>query len=53
MEHLPSIVVAVIVLGAFLAVIVRGILRKKAGKSGCSGCCDNCASKGFCKPSDQ
>lgn len=52
MEHLPTIIVAGIIAVAFLAVIISGIRKKKAGKSGCGCGCDSCAGKSLCHPED-
>lgn len=52
MEHLPTIIVAAVVFGAFLAVIIRGILKKRSGKSGCGCGCDSCAGKSLCHPDE-
>ena len=43
-----TIVVAVIVGIVFVAIVVRGIINKKNGKSSCSCGCNGCANKDFC-----
>lgn len=42
------------VVAAIVAVVVRGMVRrKKAGKSGCGCGCSGCPSKGICHPDDE
>lgn len=43
-----TIVVAVIVGIVFAAIVVRGIINKKNGKSSCSCGCSGCANKDYC-----
>ncbi len=47
--NLPTILIALLILAAFFAVIVRGVRKRRQGGGcgcGCSGCCGACA----CKP---
>ena len=48
--NLPTILVGLVVFGAFAAVIVRAVRNKKAGKSGCSCGCGGCPGKDLCHP---
>ena len=41
----PTILVATVVAGIFIAIVVCGIINKKKGKGGCS-CGGNCGSCG-------
>ena len=43
-----TIVVAAIVVAVFAAIIVKGIINKKKGKSSCSCGCNGCANKEYC-----
>lgn len=43
-----TIVVAAIVGVIFTAIIVKGIINKKNGKSSCGCSCSGCANKEFC-----
>lgn len=43
--NLPTILIALLILAAFVAVIVRGVRKRRQG-CGCSGCGGACA----CKP---
>jgi hypothetical protein len=49
-ETILSIVVVAIVAAIFLAIVVRGIINKKKGKSSCSCGCSGCAMSGTCHP---
>lgn len=40
---IPTIIGAVVVAGLVIAIIVKGIIDKKKGKSSCSCGCQNCA----------
>lgn len=46
----PTIVIALIIGAIFAAIIIKGIINKKNGKSSCScGCgCDGCANSDAC-----
>lgn len=46
----PTIIIASIVAVVFFAIIIKGIINKKNGKSSCScgGGCGGCAMKGTC-----
>ena len=44
----PTIIVAAVVAGIFIAIVVRGIINKKKGKGGCSCGCGGCAMKDSC-----
>lgn len=48
--NLPTIIVATIVAVVFFAIVIRGILNKKKGKSLCScgGSCSGCAMSESC-----
>ncbi|MCI8651641.1 MAG: FeoB-associated Cys-rich membrane protein [Oscillospiraceae bacterium] len=50
MPNLSTILVGLVVFGAFAAVIIRAIQNKKNGKGGCSCGCGDCPSKGLCHP---
>lgn len=50
MEYLATIIVAAIVAGVFLAIVIRGILNKKKGKSSCGCGCSGCAMSDKCHP---
>lgn len=45
---LPTIIIAAIIAAAFAAVLIRGIINKKKGKSSCSCGCGGCAMKESC-----
>ena len=44
----PTIMVAAVVAGVVFAIVWRGIINKKHGKSGCSCGCGGCAMKDSC-----
>jgi hypothetical protein len=44
----PTILVATVVAGIFIAIVVCGIINKKKGKGGCSCGCGGCAMKDSC-----
>lgn len=46
--NLPTIIVTVIIAAIFLFIVVKGIINKKKGKSGCSCGCDGCAMSEIC-----
>lgn len=46
--NLPTIIVAVIVFGITAAIIIRGVMNRRSGKSSCGCGCEGCASKGIC-----
>lgn len=48
MPNLATVLVGLVVFGAFAAVIVRAIRNKKAGRSGCSCGCDQCPGHDLC-----
>lgn len=50
MPNLATVLVGLVVFGAFAAVIVRAIRNKKAGRSGCSCGCDQCPGHDLCHP---
>ncbi|MBQ4137846.1 MAG: FeoB-associated Cys-rich membrane protein [Clostridia bacterium] len=43
MEHLPTVIVAVIVAAIFVAIVVKNIINIKKGKGGCSCNCEGCS----------
>ncbi len=45
---IPSIIVLVIIVGIVAAIIIKGIINKKKGKSSCSCGCSGCAMKDSC-----
>lgn len=49
-QNAPTIIVFLIIAAIFLAIVIKGILNKKAGKSGCGCGCDKCANSQFCHP---
>ena len=46
--NLPTILIGLLVLTAFLAVVARGVYNKKHGKGGCS-CSGECGGCCHCK----
>ena len=51
-ENGLTIVITAIIAIIFLAIVIKGILNKKAGKS-CCGCgCEHCASAKYCHPQE-
>ncbi len=44
----PSIIILGMIIAAVLAIIIRGIIRKKQGKSFCSCGCGGCALRETC-----
>ena len=44
-----TILVLIVVAAIFLAVVIKGIVDKKKGKSSCSCGCEGCAVKDSCK----
>lgn len=47
---LPTIIIASIIGIIVVAIIVRGIINKKNGKSSCGCGCSSCAMKEVCHP---
>lgn len=47
---MPTIIISSIIAVIVIAIIVKGILNRKAGKSSCAcgGGCGGCAMKGVC-----
>ena len=48
--ELPTIIGAAVVAAVLIAIIVRGIVRRRRGKGGCGCGCDSCPSAGICHP---
>lgn len=46
--NLPTIMIGAIVAAVFIAVVVRGILRRKRGESGCGCGCSGCPNSAIC-----
>ncbi|MBQ2445930.1 MAG: FeoB-associated Cys-rich membrane protein [Oscillospiraceae bacterium] len=48
--NVPSWIILILVVAAFLWIILRAILRKKQGKplTSCGGACGNCPMRGSC-----
>ena len=46
--NVPTIIVLAIVLIVFAAIIIRGIINRKNGKSGCSCGCSGCGMSDIC-----
>lgn len=44
----PTVIVASIIAAIFLAIVIRGIINKKKGKSSCGCGCSGCALKDSC-----
>ena len=44
----PSIIILASIIAAVVAIIIRGIIRKKQGKSSCSCGCGGCALQDTC-----
>ena len=44
-----TILVLIVVAAIFLAVVIKGIVDKKKGKSSCNCGCEGCAYKDSCK----
>jgi len=46
----PTIIVAAVVAAVFLAIVIKGVINRKNGKSycKCGGGCDSCALKDTC-----
>ncbi|MCI8475019.1 MAG: FeoB-associated Cys-rich membrane protein [Oscillospiraceae bacterium] len=53
MPNLSTILVGLVVFGAFAAVIIRAIQNKKNGKGGCSCGCDSCPGRENCHPKEK
>ncbi|MBO5287110.1 MAG: FeoB-associated Cys-rich membrane protein [Clostridia bacterium] len=47
----PTIIVLSIIGVIVVAIIVKSIINRKNGKSGCSCGCSSCGNKEFCHPS--
>lgn len=45
-----SYVILGVIVAVFLAIVIKGILNKKKGKSSCSCGCSGCAMKDTCHP---
>lgn len=43
-----TILIAAVVAAVFLAIVIKGIINKKKGKSSCSCGCSGCALKDTC-----
>lgn len=39
----PTILIATLIAGIFLAIVLRGIYNRKHNQGGCSGCSGGCA----------
>lgn len=48
--NLSTIIVALIILGIFVAIVARGVYNHKHHRSSCGCGCDHCASHGMCHP---
>lgn len=48
MINAPTIIIASLIAIAVIAIIARGIINKKNGKSGCGCGCSGCAMKDKC-----
>ncbi len=53
MPNLATLLVGLVVFGAFAAVILRALRNKKAGKSGCSCGCESCPGHDLCHPKEK
>ena len=49
MNNLPTIIIAVIIGAAFIAVVANGIRNKKKGKNSCSCGCNGCSMADICR----
>ena len=49
-ENWLTIVITAIIAAIFLAIVIKGILNKKSGKSGCGCGCEHCTNAQFCHP---
>lgn len=48
MINLPTIIVAAIVAGVFVAIVVSQVRKRKKGQGGCSCGCSGCPNSGNC-----
>lgn len=46
--NLPTVIILILVVAVFSAIVIKGILNRKKGKSSCGCNCSGCAMKGAC-----
>lgn len=46
--NLPTVVIAVIIAALFLAIVVRGVVKRRRGGSGCGCGCSGCPNSALC-----
>ena len=46
--NLPTMVIAGIVAALFLAIVIRGIVKRRRGETGCGRGCSGCPNSGLC-----
>ncbi len=46
--NLPTLLIAAVVAVLFIAVVVRGLIKRKRGESGCGCGCSNCPNSRLC-----
>lgn len=46
--NLPTMVIAGIVAALFLAIVIRGIVKRGRGETGCGCGCSGCPNSGLC-----
>ncbi len=47
--NIPTVLIALVIAAAFAAVVVRGIIRRKKGESGCGCGCSGCPHSAVCR----
>ena len=51
--NLPTILIAALIAAVFIAIVVKSIRDKKAGKHGCGCGCEGCGSCNACHPDEK
>lgn len=46
--NLPTVIIALVIAAVFIAIIVRGIIKRKRGESGCGCGCSGCPNSAVC-----
>lgn len=47
--NLPTVIIALVVAVIFIAIIVRGVMKRKRGESGCGCGCSGCPNSAACR----
>lgn len=46
--NLPTVVIAVIIAALFLTIVIRGVIKRRRGESGCGCGCSGCPNSALC-----